>query len=206
MIQHIQKKLQHLYRLHDMPCVEDYFIQRETILSFGLLDRPQVVVFFEKEGANVGVYLGQDEFEHASTWSRFAVYTEEISHFLFLMWRLQHDQELSLLDLEVQGEIDKFLLTADMWGVDHTTMEQTFGRYDLHDELSQAEKKRYHHAHFLGKGFAKNIITKKWRYGTMMRFLREFYRKSSIYRISTLRKLRVQWLNGKKLVSFSQGW
>lgn len=47
---------------------------------------------------------------HEGNLHEFWVALEGISHFIYLTWNAQHDREISLFELELQAEVDKFIM------------------------------------------------------------------------------------------------
>jgi hypothetical protein len=84
----------------------------------------QVLVRSDESGASVGLFLDPGLLArlsaanplHALTGANLADYCtalEGVSHFLYLAWNATHDRAVSLLELELQAEIDKYV--ASWW-------------------------------------------------------------------------------------------
>lgn len=92
----------------------------------------------------------------------FSVLAEEVSHFHFLLFHVQSGRPVSQLELEVQGEIDKFLLaffsqySQSGPALFDRTYRQLFEDYSLGDSLSPEQQTRYLDAN----NIAKNKIRK----------------------------------------------
>jgi hypothetical protein len=80
----------------------------------------QVLVMADEAGASVGLFLDPQLLGrlaaanplHALTAANVADYwtaLEGVSHFLYLAWNAGHDRPVSLLELELQAEIDKYV-------------------------------------------------------------------------------------------------
>jgi|GEM_PF-5468880 len=194
MIKAIQKKIQSLYRVESIPCIMEYLISKEKLQNLNLMIRPQVVLKRDPSGISLGVYLGDPkQIKHLKQTSDLNLYTmivEEVSHFIYLFWNMQHERRLSLLDLEVQGEIDKFLLVADQLGYSNALIEKIFNKYLLRKGMPKEEKVRYRRANQLGKILIKEMASRKYQRKKMLDFLRIFYRKGSTYRINQLSKIK----------------
>ncbi len=84
----------------------------------------QVLVLSDEAGASVGLFLDAELLARltaanplqALTGANVADYwtaLEGVSHFLYLAWNAAHDRAVSLLELELQAEIDKYV--ASWW-------------------------------------------------------------------------------------------
>ncbi len=122
----------HLERLYDVSAghdVEDYLIH-DAALAGRLEERTALRAVPEKllvretaEGMDVALYLDRSVLErlrrddpterlHAGNLPDFLLALEGVSHFLCLTWSARHARSVSLLELELQAEIDKFMVAA----------------------------------------------------------------------------------------------
>lgn len=120
MLQNIQKWMESAYRLESRTPVSHYLIDHPTVLSYLGKDHPLVAAeeVLLVTGANsefeLGLYLhpsilrsqGREDVERRS--HRWLTAAEGVSHWLLVSERLSQGQELTQLELELQGEIDKF--------------------------------------------------------------------------------------------------
>lgn len=114
--------------------------------------------------------------------------SEGISHFLALSHAAALDREVSALELELQGEIDKFVLAARLAGDNgHCSLDSQalFARQFEHarfaHDLSAEEEQRYRHAHRHAArllGHWLNRYQGRWRHPALEAELRRFYRSS----------------------------
>lgn len=194
LLQNIQNKLLKLYNVDTVPCITQYLVDKDTLEDLNLYDRPQLIIHKTHNDISLGVYLGDKErFEEHADLNDLNVYAylvEEISHFNYLFWNIKHERPCSLLDIEVQGEIDKFLILADEKGFSRELIKTLFGKYMLRGNLTQEEKTRYHFAHTLGKALIQDIFRQKLKRKKILDFLRVFYRKGSVRRINELSRLK----------------
>ena len=74
---------------------------------------------------------------------------EGISHFNCVVWKAMQDRTVTLLELELQGEIDKFVGTMMLaMGQDDTELLNClhgwlFGDVSFHDDLDDEQRDRY---------------------------------------------------------------
>ena len=112
----VQKGLERLYRLDGGPEVVDYMEAADEG------DRETLLV---REG-NDGVFevalkvpsLGERTFdmEDASQLDRLCQLIEGVSHFVYFAHRAQGDRETTALEMEVQAEVDKYVILATSLG------------------------------------------------------------------------------------------
>jgi hypothetical protein len=212
------KRLYHLeeaYRAEDFLIKEPYFQARVAV---GNARIPTVApefngALFVKEDGNredlsLGIYLNTSVWKELSTfrrwrsdeWSRrqtgaFTVAAEEVSHFHYLLYHATRGRSVSHLELELQGEIDKFVLTfyanraiaKDAHDTFTRLFEQMFHDFSLADRLSEEEKTRYLDA----SHFAKLFIRKCEKYFAdskpdprAFEILRKFYRLNITEKVS----------------------
>ena len=123
----VVRQLQHLLSgIYDVPVgydVADFLITERERLPARVRESgtdEQVLVIDEGEVASVGVYLDAELLRRltatdplrALNGANIADYwtaLEGVSHFLYLAWNAAHDRPVSLLELELQAEIDKYV-------------------------------------------------------------------------------------------------
>lgn len=118
----IQRLLSDLYDVRIASAVGDFVCDEETVRATvgDGVERGEVLLVAEQDdGISVGLYvcpqavsaLGEDPERAWLDERRFAaacLATEGVSHFLFLMFRAEHDDAVSQLELELQAEVDKY--------------------------------------------------------------------------------------------------
>lgn len=125
----------------------------------------------------------------------FSVAAEEVSHFQYLLFHASSGRPVSQLELELQGEIDKFLLTyfavADgrkfSQKVFESLFEQFFFHFHLAESLTFEQRSRYLEANVLGRKFIRRcgkLFSGPGGTETALRALRRFYRMSAAEKIS----------------------
>lgn len=107
------------YRVYDF-----LFTQREKLppaIRATATDE-QVLVRQDEDGASVGVYLDPALLQrlavadplqslHIGNIADYCTALEGVSHFICLAWHGTHDRAVSLLELELQAEIDKYVVS-----------------------------------------------------------------------------------------------
>lgn len=90
--------------------------------------------------------------------SEFCLMIEGVSHFLYVVWNAGHHRQVTLLEMELQAEIDKFILMQSLIdsGRDNDTINRLrvwlFESHSYDSELNSSELERYELAnHYAGK-------------------------------------------------------
>lgn len=127
MLQQLQHLLETIYDARSGQDVQAYLLTQRRQLPRErrrLAQDEELIVVDERAGAFVGVYIDaavlrrlrrQDPLRtlDAGNIADFWTALEGVSHFSYLMWNTGHDRGVSQLELELQGEVDKFI--ASWW-------------------------------------------------------------------------------------------
>lgn len=116
----------------------------------------------------------------------FAVASEEVSHFNYLLRQVQSGREVSRFEMELQGEVDAFLLAffattgrgREMEAFD-VAFRQAFEAYRLVEGLNSHEQDRYREANQSARQFLRKLREDLCRPETRaeaLRRIRHFYR------------------------------
>lgn len=215
-VRKIDRALKRLYNLDSQYNAEEFLIKRPfvSLVSRGIrLDRVvgsarlQGALFIKstprsREEISLGIYLSEGVRRQLSTFRRwpdtawsweqldaFSVAAEEVSHFLYLLFHATGGRPVSQLELELQGEVDKFLmayfaLSAGRKFDSHrfqALVEQFFYRFHLAENLDEEQKARYLEANNLARRFVVKcapLLADAHRSDKAFRLLRHFYRAS----------------------------
>ena len=158
----VQRRLEALYALEPETPVSDFLVPPDAAsrLPGG---GSRTLVAQDGDEVNVGVVLDDSvsdslalsdprERLDGSNLGSFTTLTEEVSHFLYVLSRARRDRPVTQLELELQGEVDKYLVVlffrglADEGAVSERLRELLFVRYDLAAGLSEESRERYHEA------------------------------------------------------------
>lgn len=122
---------------------------------------------------------------HGGNLADFCTTLEGISHFLYLTWNAGYERGVSLLELEMQAEVDKFVASAFLFGRQHsgyipgTLSAWLFDNPDFDVALDRESLTRYQHANFYASrycNYLENRFLRGRRGGSMVNELRRFYR------------------------------
>jgi hypothetical protein len=148
----VQRRLESLYGLDPEAPVTDYLVPAGAVshLPGG---GSRTLVAQEGDEVSVGVVLDESvgaglertdprERLDGSNLGSFTTLTEEVSHFLYVLSRARRDRSMTQLELELQGEIDKYLVVLffrgleDEGAVSERLRQLLFERYELTAGLS----------------------------------------------------------------------
>ena len=125
----------------------------------------------------------------------FTTLTEEVSHFLYVLSRARRDRPMTQLELELQGEIDKYLVVLffrgleDEGAVSERLRQLLFERYELTAGLSVESSERYHEASRLANrycGWLEARYLGHRRREALQRETRRFWRLGQREKLETI--------------------
>lgn len=120
-----------------------------------------------------------------------SVVVEELSHFNYYCENALLDQSLSELELEVQGEVDKFAYALECLHLKNAQdlkdqlFEVMFGELTLGGWVDESEVQRYYEAHQIARQFCRHVLDQKDRVDNWHRGFKEFYQRSGAEKLST---------------------
>jgi len=170
-----------LAQLYDAPVehhVEDYLVRdRDRVSHLTGCDcdaDEQVLVIQDRSEVRVGVFIDADvlnRLHHADPWDAleqdnlqdYCTALEGVSHFHYLMWNLARSRSVSLLELELQADVDKYasalkLMTQQAAGAFPDSLHQRlFDRVRYLPKLSSDERRRYEDANRYAARFCRSL-------------------------------------------------
>ncbi len=201
MLARIQDLLSAIYDLAPAPDVEAFICDRELVdatVGEGAVERGEVLLVLEDEaGVHVALYLDPAVIEalreahpewcvESRDFSARCLATEGISHFLYLSFRADHDEQVTQLELELQAEVDKYaagLLAGNGVGAirerSRALRERLYDRPRFLDHADSVEGERYRVAHRAAATYAASLeerFVETGRLGDLEVELRRFYR------------------------------
>ena len=180
MLAELQRHLQSTYALPPAEDVRDFLVtdraaaERLSPAPLPGASRESVFLQQDDDGVALSVYLDEETLRrvaagdpfstlHAGLLSDFWQVLEGISHFVCLVHRAQHDRQVSLFELELQAEVDKFVVSMQLAKAQqrHTLAdrlhERLFGAVAFHPELADDERARYADANALAARFCHQL-------------------------------------------------
>jgi len=117
----------------------------------------------------------------------FCTALEGVSHFHYYVWNADRARDVSLLDLELQAEVDKYaaalrLILAQREGrFPRELFRQLFDAADFLPDLTPVERERYGEAHHFAARFCRRLeerfmCGRRARPDALLQELRRFYR------------------------------
>jgi hypothetical protein len=201
----VQRQLEALYALEPEAPVTDYLVpagaaarlpgggSRTLVAQRG--DEVSVGVVLD---ASVGAGLERaDPRERldGSNLGCFSTLTEEVSHFLYVLFRARSDRPVTQLELELQGEVDKYLVALFFRGLylegalSERLRQLLFARYELVAGLSPESSERYHEASRLANRYCRWLESrylKRRRREALARETRRFWRLGQREKLETI--------------------
>lgn len=143
----------------------------------------EVAIAFNSE---IKTILEQLSTETFASWSldqnrAFSVIAEEISHFRYFIFHAEKNRQISQLELEFQGDIDKFLLFYLLSQNFDLVYAQLFESFSLSSDLTTEEKERYLTANQLAREF---ITKNRSHFGSIEQFSDFLKALRALYRMS----------------------
>lgn len=121
----LQGALAEIYDLPATPDVAEYLLtDRARLTSYGArATDEQLIVAEDGDTVSLALYIDANVLERLEHRDPFAALTHEnladyltaaegVSHFVYVAWNAGHDKPVTLLELELQAEIDKYVLGA----------------------------------------------------------------------------------------------
>lgn len=205
----VQRRLEGLYALEHQAPVSEFLIPTEDAADYPG-GGSRTLVTQKGDDVSLGVVLedsvrarlaASDPRVHldGSNLDPFCVAAEEVSHFVYLFFCARAARQVTQLELELQGEVDKylsavFLISLQNEGaVSPLLRELMFRRYHLAAHVTDDEgRQRYHRASDLAYrycGYLESRFLRTSRLHDLAREARRFYRlgqRDKLERIAAL--------------------
>ncbi len=203
MLSAIQAHLEAIYRIK-VPDIEAFRIDEEqlrVLMGDRLRESNEwVLARSVPDGVDLAVYV---ELTHLDRLNRagslavaarrefdaFCAATEGVSHFMMLVERARRGEPVTMLELEAQAEVDKFVsarLHLPMQGA--AVWSRLFRTARLREGLDHSEMARYREAARLAAGFCSSLDTVP-HIDALLVTLRRFWRDSGARRLERMRRL-----------------
>ena len=214
----LQQRLEDIYAIQTSYPVEA-FVTTNRELADTLENNPAARCLPEKllirttaDGIDLSLYLDKtivDQLSvcditsngHEDHMETFCTAVEGISHFVYLLWRAQQGYSVSLLELELQAEVDKYIMAVailaqhDQGKVPLHLHAQLFDHCYFDPQLNSAELQRYQQANVFARDYCLTLHNTLMKHGdsyTVTREIRRFYR---LWHTQKLQYIRQHYLN-----------
>jgi hypothetical protein len=204
----VQRRLEAFYALNPEAPVTEYLVAPGDVahLPGG---GSRMLVAQEGDEVSVGVVLDEaigtnlersDPRERldSSNLGAFSTVTEEVSHFLYLLFRARRQRQVTQLEMELQAEVDKYLTAVFFLSLQNEGAVSTglrdllFGRYRLAEGLSPESAERYREASRLASrycGWLEARYLRGRRLPDLAREARRFWRLGQREKLETIATL-----------------
>jgi hypothetical protein len=210
LLKDLQRLLGGVYGI-DLPLdVHDYLVTDAAMLNYWQIARPareteeSLLILQREDELNVALYLNEKLLERLQSadprhrlghrnLADFCTVLEGISHFNYLAWNATIDKCVTLMELEMQAEIDKYIsariLLAEQPDSDLAVslLKRLFDDPRFHGDLQAEELGRYRDASNLAGRYCRSLENRfpPGRIAIpMVRELRDFYRLAQPAKIS----------------------
>jgi hypothetical protein len=194
MLDELQRALEVIYGVSAPGRVGDYVATEEVLAALGARARAseELLVVQSESGLELALFISPEvlrslpklEASGARAFldgllPAFSTAAEGVSHFVYLTLQALRERAVSLLELEVQAEVDKFATALlHLWkhGERRRSPElraRLFDRVGYRADLGVDERDRYRHANHLARGYAGFLETQFVVDGSLERLLRE---------------------------------
>jgi len=195
-LNYFQEQLQTIYEIDTVHSVHDFLITDKRladILSCQTSSRDndeRLLIAEYEDGLDLSLYIAADVMKHLENahpidlleqgkYSEFCLMLEGVSHFLYIVWNAQHQKKVTLLEMELQAEIDKFILLQALADSDSNLQNWLFEKNGFDEMLTENELERYKQANYYA---AKYCMSLQQQYkprdlnNDLLKELRRFYR------------------------------
>lgn len=198
----LQRDLQEIYALEVDHEVDDFLCtNRELAVHLGggrpMRGRRESLFVQEAGGElSLSLYLAPEVatvLQRAGDLEDYCLALEGVSHFLYLVWYASHERPVTLLEMELQAEIDKYVMLRGVHGESPgNLLQRLFRDASWLEGLPEDELERYQEASRLAERYCRALERRFIRAGTrsgLLRELRSFYRRSREDKVHHIRSL-----------------
>lgn len=196
MLVRLQQQLHATYQTDDDYDVRDFLITdpqlAKALSGESVLTSNGESLFLceEEDGLSLSLYLENELLERVDTAGPIDAHQlndlckviEGLSHFNYVVWRAAHDRTVTLLELELQAEVDKFVSTmqlaseqqdSELMNVLHTKL---FDEVRFSERLDEEQAERYRAANEYAARFCRQLRDRFLQDGDTLAELRTFFR------------------------------
>ncbi len=162
----------------------------------------------DNDGLSLSLYLHRDVVEkmqqdnpvknlHEGNLEDFCLALEGVSHFLYLSWNASFDRCVTILEMELQAEIDKFVMLALCLERQNRQVAPgklrriLFETTSFHRELDDQELRRYRDASYFAEKYCwrleSDYLLKQER-TRFLKELRQFYRLTQMDKLNRINR------------------
>jgi hypothetical protein len=212
MLAPLQRQLERIYEIEIPHSVDDFLITDPGVLNNlqgnGESDDSEVeerlLVVQDGDSLDIALYVDNEIVNriaqdnpgsrlHAGNLADYCTAMEGVSHFLYLIWNARYERGVSLMELEMQAEIDKYVSTAFLFGqqgsgrVPSSLYRWLFEKPVFDPALDRESLERYRDANYYASRYCARLEKRYLRrngQGGMFNDLRRLYRLTHRAKIS----------------------
>lgn len=217
LLRHLQNLLGGIYGIDVSENVYDFLVTDQAVVEYlaGVNSEHEIeeklLIVQNEDSLDVALYLDKEVLVrlsnadprrhlHTQNLEDFWTVLEGVSHFNYLAWNASLDKPVTLMELEMQAEVDKYvgtrvLLQEQTGGVlAHRIIEQLFEETCFYAHLSEQELERYRSASSFASRYCYNLESRFPRdrvASDMMQELRAFYRLPQPGKVSHIQSVQL---------------
>ncbi len=206
MLSHIQKIIEKIYKVETFLDVENYLIHEPLSNTLTNQDSCNIksqsskgYLFISQDGEELklALYLGRETISNlknihlqkdfrSSNLSDFFLATEEISHFIYAVWNAMNNRQISIFEMELQAEVDKYIAAIFYSSSINSgrvpaknIKKQLFEDSVLNPDLLSEERERYRDANRMAMKYCHYLESNYLRKNdipSLLKNIRHFYR------------------------------
>jgi hypothetical protein len=206
----LQGGLESMYRVETDLDVCDFLVggEERDALHVERAPREQLLIRRDDEGLQLGLFVDERTLENlamrdprrrldAQNLQDFLLAIEGVSHFVYLVHRARQDRPVSAVELELQAEVDKYLVALlvswNQTGDPPADLrERLFANIRFAGDLSREERERYELANSAADEYACSLEERFVRtraVDDMLGEVRRFYRKGLAEKLEYISQL-----------------
>jgi hypothetical protein len=210
----LQGGLESMYRVETDLDVCDFLVGGEgrnalrPSMTIERAPREQLLIRPDDEGLQLGLFVDERTLENLAmrdprrrldeaNLQDFLLAVEGVSHFVYLVHRAKQDRPVSAVELELQAEVDKYLVALLVsWNQSGEPppdlRARLFGRVTFAGDLSREERERYELANSAADEYAASLedrFVRSHAVDDMLGEVRRFYRKGLAEKLEHITQL-----------------
>jgi len=209
MLDRLQQQLEQIYEVETSLQVSHFLITDPALAKhYDTSKNPRqtnekLLVVHTDDGLDVALYLDNNivkhleqhnplESLHDGNLHEFWVVLEGISHFIYLVFNAQYEREISLFELELQAEVDKFISAILLFNTQpdrhqvRRIMTKLFIKLQFDNALHRDELERYSMASQYAYRYCEKLLalfTEQRNQQRLYNEIRRFYRLTHHYKL-----------------------
>jgi len=206
----LQGGLESMYRVETDLDVCDFLVDGDerAALRVERAPREQLLIRRDDDGLQLGLFVDERTLENlamrdprrrldAQNLQDFLLAVEGVSHFVYLVHRARQERPVSAVELELQAEVDKYLVSLLVsWNQSgeppSDLRERLFANIRFAGDLSREERERYELANSAADEYAASLEERYVRthaVDDMLGEVRRFYRKGLAEKLEYITQL-----------------